>query len=438
MMSRAAETTPRTVPSERDLTLDLTRVVCVVVVVFVHILFAGVGRGTDGSLVIEKTVESLPVFVAGSWLANIMPLFFVVGGFAARIGWRSAAARGESADRFARVRLERLARPAVPVLVFFTAALGVSRLLGLDPALVDTIAVGVGSPLWFLAAYLLAQAAAPFMMRMHERHGMWVLATLLAAGLIVDATRFLLVGGVFGIDGVPASGYGFGQEVFGIPNILFIWLFAQQVGFFLCDGWFSERSLWQILALIAGGYALLGVLVWAVGYPTSMLANQWPPTVPMAVLAVVQTALLTLLHRPLTALMHTKPARAAVFLIGSRLMTIYLWHLPVIMILIGLELLLPLPMPDPGSALWWWTRPLFLLVVMAAVWLLSLWLVRFEATRHRGTPRFAGVGATVAAVAVFAAPVVAITLYGLDLTLAASALAGAACALWLTGSRRSL
>lgn len=437
MSSAAIDTTPRTAPTGRDLTLDLARVVCVLLVVFVHILFTGVGRNPDGSLLIEKTVEAQSWFTAASWIANIMPLFFVVGGYAARAGWRSALARGDTADTFVRVRLARLARPALPLLLFLTIALGATRMLGVDRALVDTVAIGVGSPLWFLAAYMIAQAFAPWMMRLHERHGAWVLLGLFAAALAVDALRFLFFGGVLGIEPVrQGGGYGLGQELFGIPNIVFVWLFAQQVGFFLYDGWFARRSWWQLVLLMAGGYALLGGLVSLGGYTQSMLGNQWPPTATMAVLAVIQAAALTLLHAPLTALMRTRAAQGVVFLIGSRLMTIYLWHLPVIMVLIGIELLLPVPLPAPGSPVWWWTRPVFLVVVLAVVWLLSLWLIRFEKAPAPGIPRVPSRAATAGAVSLFVVPVIAITAYGLDFPLAAAAVVGAAAALWLTRSTR--
>jgi len=292
----------------------------------------------------------------------------------------------------------------------------------------------VGSPLWFLAAYMIAQAFAPWMMRLHERHGAWVLLILFAASLAVDALRFLFVGGVLGIEPVTPGRYGLGLELFGIPNVVFVWLFAQQVGFFLYDGWFARRSWGQLVLLIAGGYALLGGLVSLGGYSQSMLGNQWPPTATMAALAIIQAAALTLLHVPLTALMRTRAAQGAVFLIGSRLMTIYLWHLPVIMMLIGIELLLPLPLPAPGSPAWWWTRPVFLVVVLAVVWLLSLWLVRFEKAPAAGIPRLPSRAATVGAVLLFVAPIIAITAYGLDFPLAAAAVVGAAAALWLTRS----
>lgn len=430
-MSSAASTPTRTVPAGRDLTLDLVRVACVVLVVFAHILFSGVGRGADGSILIERTVEKQTWFDVASWIADIMPLFFVVGGFAARAGWRSAVRKGGTADDFVRVRLARLARPALPLFAFFTVTLGATRILGVDPALVDTVAIGVGSPLWFLAAYVLAQALAPQMMRWHERYGARVLLVLLVGAVLVDAVRFGVVRGMLDVHSLPADRYGVGEELFGIPNVLFVWLFAQQVGFFLYDGWFRERSAWQLVAIALGVAAVAVFSVPLVGYSWNMLANQWPPTVPMALFAVVQAAVLTLLHRPLTALTRMKPVRGAMFVIGSRLMTLYLWHLPMVMVLIGIELLLPVPMPYPGGAVWWWTRVPFLILVLVAVWLISLPLGRFERLPPMGATRFPG--ATPLAVVLFALPALAITAYGLDLPLAIAGLVGAVAALWLTG-----
>ncbi|MGW8483986.1 acyltransferase family protein [Microbacterium sp. NPDC055903] len=437
-MSRADEARTRTVPAGRDLTLDLARVLCVLLVVFVHILFTGVGRNADGTLLIEKTVELQSWFDAVTWVANIMPLFFVVGGYAAMAGWHSAQRKGTSADAFVRVRLARLARPALPVFVFFTVALGAVRLVGVDAALVDGIAIGVGSPLWFLAAYMVAQALAPRMIRWHERHGAVVLLVLLAASIATDALRFIVAGGMLGIEPIGPSGYGLGQQLFGIPNVVFVWLFCQQIGFFLHDGWFAARARWQLVALIAIGYLAVWGLVSLGGYSWSMLANQWPPSAPMAVFAVIQASALALLHRPLTALMTMRGAQGVVFLLGSRLMTIYLWHLPVIMIITGIQLLLPLPIPLPGSPAWWWTRAPFLLVVLAVVWLLSLWLVRFEQVPPLEPPRYRGTTTTVVAVLLFVIPILAITAYGLDFPLAALALVTTAVAVWMTGARRRL
>ena len=298
----------------------------------------------------------------------------------------------------------------------------------------DTVAIGVGSPLWFLAAYLLVQALAPRMIGLHARFGMLVPAGLLLGALATDALRFVLAAGTLGIPRAPATGYGIGSELFGIPNVAFVWLFAQQVGFFLFDGWFARRRAWQLLGLIAVGYLGIWALVSLGGYSWNMLSNQWPPTAPLAILAIVQAAALTLLHRPLTALMRTRAAQGAVLLIGSRLMTVYLWHLPMIMVLIGVELMVPLPMPAPGSPLWWWTRVPFLLVVLVAVWLLSLWLVRFERAPRMGPEP--SPARTAVAVAVFILPILAVTAYGIDLLLAVCALVAAVLSLVLVGAYR--
>lgn len=429
-MTRSEASPP--IPATRDLTLDLARVFCVVLVVFVHILFTGVSRGPDGGIVIERTVELQSWFNAVTWVANIMPLFFVVGGFAARAGWRSAVRKGLDADAFVRVRLARLARPALPVFVFFSVALVAVRLSGLDPDLVSGIAIGVGSPLWFLAAYMVVQALAPWMMGLHERYGMRVLLVLLAGILLVDWVRYTVVGGWFGIGNVTLGDYGLGQELFGVPNVAFVWLFAQQIGFFMYDGWFAQRRWWPLVGLIAIGYGIQFGFMALGGYSWSMLGNQWPPTAPMAVFAVIQAAALTLLHAPLTALMRTRAAQGAVFVIGSRLMTVYLWHLPVILLLVGIELLLPLPMPEPGSPAWWWTRVPFLLLVLAVVWLLSLWLVRFEKVPPAAAYRFPGRRITTLAVVLFVVPILAITAYGLDAVLAVIALVTTTIALRLT------
>ncbi|WP_295010944.1 acyltransferase [uncultured Microbacterium sp.] len=435
-MSRSVAVSPSQVaPEGRDLTLDLTRVACVILVVFVHILFTGVGRAPDGSLLIERTVEGQKWFDAASWILNIMPLFFVVGGYAARAGWRSAQRRGDDAIGFVRLRLARLARPAIPVFVFFAVSLGIVRLLGLDPALVDTVAIGVGSPVWFLAAYALVQALAPWMIGLHARYGARVLAVLLLGALLTDALRFLVAGELLGIGHVPAGHYGIGEELFGIPNVAFVWLFAQQVGFFLFDGWFRARRALALVALVAAGYLVDLGLVSLGGYSWNMLSDQWPPTAPLAVLAVVQASALTLLRRPLEALLRLRATRGVVLVVGSRLMTVYLWHLPTIMVLIGIQLLLPLPMPAPGSATWWWTRAPFLILVLAAVWLLSLWLVRFEAPPHMGAEPSRQ--AMAIAVASFVVPTLTITAYGLDLPLAVCALIGSVGALLLVGSWRT-
>lgn len=270
------------------------------------------------------------------------------------------------------------------------------------------------------------------MIALHMRHGWRVLVVLLLCALAVDAVRFIIVRGVFGLHSLAPDRYGIGEELFGVPNVLFVWLFCQQLGFFLFDGFFRRLRPRQLWATMAVGAAAAVGLVPVIGYSWNMLTNQWPPTVPMALMAVVQVAGLTLLHRPLSALTRVRAVQGAMFVIGSRLMTVYLWHLPLVMVLIGVELLLPLPLPHPGGAIWWWTRVPFLLLVLVAVWVLSLALARFERMPPLSPARFDA--ATPLGVALFLVAPLAITAYGLDFPLALVGVVGTTLALWLTGS----
>ena len=155
--------------SKRDLTLDLARVFCVALVVVIHLLMAGVGLAPDGELVISKPLEEQPWFAAATWAGQIMPLFFVVGGFASLTAWRSLQRRDGSASDYVRNRVLRLAQPALPLFVFYVVALGTATLIGVDPQLLDLVATSAGLPLWFLAAYTLCQALVPTMAGWHDR-----------------------------------------------------------------------------------------------------------------------------------------------------------------------------------------------------------------------------------------------------------------------------
>ena len=70
----------------------------------------------------------------------------------------------------------------------------------------------------------------------------------------------------------------------------------------------------------------------------------------------------------------------ATVLVNSMIMTIYLWHITV-MIVIGALLYLADGFGlgvEPGTALWWWTRPLWIAVLILALLPVALVLSPFE------------------------------------------------------------
>ncbi len=194
-------------------------------VVLVHLLFVGVGRSPSGELVISRPLEEQPWFPVATWVGQIMPLFFVVGGVVGIGAWRRARERGESAASFARGRLLRLARPAFPFALTVAILLGATTAIGLAPDLVAAVAIGVGAPLWFVGAYALCQALLPVMVGLHERAPRRTLAALAVGAVAVDLLR--------AATGVTQVGY---------LNLALVWLLVQQLGFGMADGWFAGAA----------------------------------------------------------------------------------------------------------------------------------------------------------------------------------------------------
>lgn len=398
--------------SHRDLTLDLARVVCVLLVVLIHLLQTGVGPGPDGALVASRPLEEQPWFAAATWVGQIMPLFFVVGGFASATGWRSWVRKGGTASGYIRLRTLRLAQPTLPLFVFFAVVLGAATLLALAPELVSAAAIGAGSPLWFLAAYLLCQAATPWMLAFHERMPRLTVLALLAGVILVDGVRF-------------ASGL----TDIGLVNLVFVWLLVHQLGFWYADGWFDRRHPLTLVAIAAVCYLSLWPLTTVGPYSENMLAGLNPPTLPLVVLGLAQACLLRLARTPLSRLMQTRVMRGVVFVIGSRLMTVYLWHLPVILLVTGLTLLVPGAAPVPASPAWWWSRPIVLVVVLGVLFALSLLVARWEAVGKLpgpAVPIVVAVGFVLAYV-----PAFAVMQFGLGLWLAVAGALSLSLAVWL-------
>ncbi|MDT0211445.1 MULTISPECIES: acyltransferase [unclassified Curtobacterium] len=338
----------RGIIAQRDLVVDLIRTACVVLVVVVHVTMVGVAVSADG-IGVTSPLQEAAWYVPATWAGQVMPLFFAVGGFASAVGWRSTLARGGGARDFVATRLVRLFRPAVPLFVVLALGLGIATALGTPAELLAEVAFGIGSPLWFLAAYGITQCCVPVMARLHARAPFRTLGVLLVLATAVDTLRFAT-----------------GTAEVGLLNLGPVWLFAQQLGFLWADGWFARRSRLLLAAVALAGYALLVPLTSVGLWAPDMLQDLNPPMLPLAVLAVSQVCLVQLVHRPLTRLMQTRAAQATVFVLGRDGMAIYLWHLPLYIALNGVALLLAVPFPDPGSVPWWATRPIALVVVLAA------------------------------------------------------------------------
>ncbi|WP_309128488.1 acyltransferase [Microbacterium sp.] len=410
-----------TLTPTRDRAVDLVRALCIAGVVVLHSLMVGVTIGPEGP-VFANAGEAGTWLVPVSWLLQVMPLFFVIGGFSGVTALRAARRRGESGADFAAARVRRLLLPAVAAVGSAGVLLVLLGDAGVDPEIIGIAGHRFGQPLWFLGVFLLCQTLLPVLVRLHERAPLRTVTALVCLALLVDAVR--AVTGTAGI---------------GFLNLVFVWLAMQQLGFLLADGWIDRLS--RATRLCAAG-ASLGLLAasFAFGFHSpDLIANINPPTTALILVAVVHTCAFSLLRgRLAVAASRPLPARFTRF-VTARAMTIYLWHMPVLLTLAGISALVGMstgaPLPAPASPEWWLTRPLWLVVALTATALLSVPLARLESFRTRSFTVTGG--AATAAASIGIAGVALLLLVGTSPTTAVVAVTAWLLALLVTSPVRA-
>ncbi len=341
-------------PARRDRYVDFLRAASLAVVMFGHWLMAAV-VWADGSLQASNVLEEAPAARYLTWVFQVMPLFFVVGGFSNAASLAAARRDGVGYGTWLGGRLTRLLRPVLAFAVVWTLAAVALRLFGADPAALR--AGSIAQPIWFLAVYVVVVAAAPAMVAAHRRWGAGVAVGLGGAVALVDVAR-----------------WGFGVPLVGWLNLALVWLFAHQLGVPWREGVLAGWSRTRLLALAAAGLGGMVVLTQGLGFATSMVggtgearSNTFPPSLAMVALAVWQFGA-ALAVRPVVDRWLARPrAWATVVTANGLAMTIYLWHLTAMLVVAALTLPAGLlPEPPTGSAAWWVWRPVWLVLCAAA------------------------------------------------------------------------
>lgn len=336
----------RSTGPHRDPAIDAARAACLVVVFLLHAMMVGVSVGQQGP-VLENALEGWVGFAPATWVVQVMPLFFVIGGYAGWTQWRRLEERGADAASFVRARLARLVRPAIVLVAVVASVLAALAAAGLPADVVATAGYRIGQPLWFLTVYLACSSLVPFMAALHARHPWLTLAALSVVAIAVDGARFAT--------GVEAVGYA---------NLVVVWLLVQQLGFLLADGTVERMPRRGRLGVVAGALAVLVGMIAAGPYSPDLFANLNPPTACLVVLGVAQLALFTFVRPALRRWAQRPRAQRIIARFGEWGMTLYLWHLPAFVLLAGVLLVLHdatgLPLPAPLTAEWWWTRPVWL------------------------------------------------------------------------------
>jgi hypothetical protein len=322
----------------------------------------------DGSLRIGHLVAESTAIQSLTWVFQVMPVFFFVGGYANAASWRSARRRGEPYPSWLRARLRRLAMPVLPLLVFWSIAGSLSIAFGLDPDLLRAGSQAALVPVWFLATYILAVALAPLTLTLWERHGWWSIFGLTAAAAAVDIATL-----------------AFGADLLRWVNYLFVWNAVHALGYAWADGRMGSPRIRALVGL--GSLGVLAALVAAFPYPLAMVGldgaavtNSNPPKVTLVFLGLFQFGILTALEAPARRALERARLWRGVVVVSATIMTLYLWHLTAMVAVTAAQVGL-----DGfglrfrvNSAEWWLTRPVVLAVVGAVTFLLLLAFQQFE------------------------------------------------------------
>lgn len=345
----------------RDRFLDLLRAGSIVAVVVGHWLVTDL-YWSAGRVELGSSLGEAPALWPLTWVLQVIPLFFFVGGYANRRSWLGAQKRGEGYAAFVDRRMHRLLAPTVVLLLVVVVG-------NVAQALVGAPGLGAGAeillqPVWFLGIYVMVTALTPVTLRWHARWGWRVVVVALLVVGVVDLLRLAA--------GLTWVAYA---------NVVVVWVLVHQFGYFYADGAIGRRLATLLASL--GGVAL--VLLTSGPYPRRMvgvpgddLVNMNPPTAALTALAVTQIGLAVLARPPLARWLRRTRVWQVVVALNLSIMSIFLWHQPVMAVVARILAPTGLPHPDPPGLPWWMVRLVWFLAVGLLLAVVVLLVGRFE------------------------------------------------------------
>ena len=318
-------------PATRDRAIDVIRIVSLVGVVVGHTIMA-TSTLRDGVFIWSNLLTVSPVFQALTWVFQIMPLFFFAGVAASIDSWTPGSSWGNWLMR----RCTRLYRPVFYYLAFWWVALAV--LSSVLPEHVYEPVAGISIQLlWFLGAYVLVLATVPLLARITTA-GRLAAAVVGAYAAIatVDAIRI-------NVDGLSALGY-LNMAVWLIPG-----MFGVAYRRRLLTG-HPALALGVVMLVVNVALLMFGPYELSlVGIDTQHLKNMTPPSLLLAGHAIMMCAF-AIAAAPAIARWARRPRVWWLAAIGnSGAMTLYLWHIPPLLVMHLLFDYLGHPRFDPSA-----------------------------------------------------------------------------------------
>jgi peptidoglycan/LPS O-acetylase OafA/YrhL len=359
-------------PEDRNRYVDFLRAVSILMVVSGHWLIVALYY-QDGTLIPGDLLELRPNTQWMTWLFQVMPIFFIVGGYANAVSLESARRREVGYAGWLASRLHRLVTPLLALLIGWALLATAFYFIGVSGDITRLASRSALIPIWFLAIYILVVILAPTMYKAWRRWGFVSFFALASVGALVDAAFFMAK-----------------LEWMGWSNYFWVWLSVHHLGFAWRDGRLGTPA--RLLLYSAMGLGILSLLIFKGPYPFAMvgspdegLSNTLPPKITLLALGIFQFGLLLAIEAPMRRLLSSVRIWAATVLINSMIMTLYLWHITVMVVVVSLAYLADgfgLGI-EPGTSEWWFTRPLWLAVLYAILLPITLALAPLERRPRR-------------------------------------------------------
>ncbi len=322
----------------------------------------------DGSLTTSDLLVIQPGTQWLTWVFQVMPIFFIVGGYANAVSLESATRKGIDYAGWLVTRLNRLVSPLLVLIIAWGVLAFILHVAGVTGDVLKLASRAALIPIWFLAIYVMVVVLAPLTYKAWKRWGFLSFWAFVLGGILTDSVFFAA-----------------DHHWLGWSNYFWVWLAVHHLGYAWRDG--RMGSPLRLLIYCALGFAALWLLIFKGPYPFAMvgspdedLSNTLPPKITLLTLGVAQFGLLLSIEGPMRRLLNGDRLWTATVLINSMIMTLYLWHITVMVILVSLAFLaggFGLGI-EPASIEWWLTRPVWIGVLYLALLPVTLVLSPFE------------------------------------------------------------
>jgi len=357
-------------PEERNRYVDFLRSISILVVIIGHWLIA-TAWVVDGEMDAGHLLEGRPQLHWLTWLFQVMPIFFIVGGYSNAVSLESAKRKGIGYGGWLSARLNRLVAPLLVLLIAWAIIAVTMSLLGTRPVVIQYVSQAALIPTWFLSIYIVVVILAPAAYKFWRRYGFTSFFVFVAGAALTDIAFFKAE-----------------MHWLGWTNYFWVWLAVHHLGF----AWRDDRlgRVTKRLLFSAAGFVALWLLTEG-PYPLAMvgspeeLSNTLPPKITLLALGIFQFGLLLALEEPMRRVLKGLRLWTATVLINSMIMTVYLWHITVMVIFaailysaggLGLGI-------EPGTQDWWLSRPIWIAILLVLLIPVALLLSPLE---RRGRP----------------------------------------------------